>query len=197
MPPSIDHEISLPLCPTQDEHPLPLRPFNDGGILAECPKGRKDDQGKLRWDLLPWDAVKEIARVLMHGSQRYGDNNWKHVPEAHNRYFSAAMRHIVAWQLGETHDPDTHLPHLAHACCCLLFLLWFSKTAKEMRMANELTGRLIQMAIEKRLPLQTLLEQGHAMIVAASIAKDPAAFDDIIEITVQLPSRYLIDYSRL
>ena len=29
---------------------------------------------------------------------------------------------------GEQLDPESKLPHLAHAVCCLLFILWFEET---------------------------------------------------------------------
>jgi hypothetical protein len=34
------------------------------------------------------------------------------------------MRHVHAWRAGETKDPESGLHHLAHAGCCLLFMLW-------------------------------------------------------------------------
>ena len=85
--------------------------------------GRKDDAGKLRWDLLPVGPVREVVRVLMHGADRYGEGNWRHVPEARRRYYAAALRHVTTWFDGDRDDPDTGLSHLAHAACCLLFLL--------------------------------------------------------------------------
>jgi len=33
------------------------------------------------------------------------------------------MRHIVAWWLGERDDPESGFHHLAHAMCCLIFLV--------------------------------------------------------------------------
>lgn len=84
--------------------------------------GRKDDSGKTRWDLIPWDVMASVARVLTFGARRYGDDNWRKVPGARRRYFAAAMRHIIAWERGEPVDPDTAESHLAHAICCLLFL---------------------------------------------------------------------------
>ena len=41
------------------------------------------------------------------------------------RYYDAAMRHLYAWFNGEPKDIETGESHLAHAICCLLFLLWF------------------------------------------------------------------------
>ena len=32
-------------------------------------------------------------------------------------------RHMGDWRLGEDIDPDSGLPHLAHAMCCLAMLL--------------------------------------------------------------------------
>lgn len=89
------------------------------------PTGRKDDLGKPRYSLLPWEAVEEVVKVLNHGAKKYADNNWIKVPNAQDRYFSAAMRHLVAWKTGEVLDGESGLSHLAHAACCILFLLWF------------------------------------------------------------------------
>lgn len=85
--------------------------------------GRKFDNDKDRWDLLPVTAVKEVVKVLTYGAKKYDDNNWQYVEDAHNRYFAAALRHLVAWREGEQQDAETKLHHLAHAICCLLFLI--------------------------------------------------------------------------
>ena len=92
-----------------------------------CEPGTKYDTGKDRWDLLPWAEVRDIVRVLTHGAQKYADDNWKAVPDAWDRYFAAAHRHLIAHRLGERLDPESGLPHLAHAACCLLFLAWFER----------------------------------------------------------------------
>lgn len=86
-------------------------------------RGRKDDAGKPRWDLLPIGAVREVVRVLTHGADRYGDDNWRRVEDGRRRYYAAALRHLTSWWEGERADPDTGFSHLAHAASCLLFLL--------------------------------------------------------------------------
>ena len=83
----------------------------------------KHDDGKLRWDLLPWGATHEVVRVLTFGATKYGASNWRTVEGWRWRYLAAAMRHIVAWARGERVDAESQLPHLAHAAACLLFLL--------------------------------------------------------------------------
>lgn len=85
--------------------------------------GRKDDAGKARWDLIPQRAMSEVVDVLTFGANKYAPNNWQRVPERKSRYVAAMFRHVVAWLLGERNDPETDKHHLAHACCCILFLL--------------------------------------------------------------------------
>lgn len=85
--------------------------------------GRKFDAGKLDYTLVPFEAVEEIIKVLMFGAQKYDRNNWKLVDNAQQRYLAAAFRHLAAYNKGEPVDSETGLSHLAHAGCCLLFLL--------------------------------------------------------------------------
>ena len=97
-----------------------------GGHPNRLPKeGRKFDQGKPQWSLLPWSALRVVVAVLGFGAQKYAPNQWQDVPEAKTRYADAALRHLTAWMCGEQLDPESKLPHLAHAVCCLLFLIWF------------------------------------------------------------------------
>lgn len=99
-------------------------------LSTKSSAGRKDDAGKPQWDLLPMAEVEDVVKVLTYGAKKYPEpDNWKRVPSARNRYYSAALRHIVAWKCGERLAPDSKLPHLAHAVCCLLFLAWFDSPA--------------------------------------------------------------------
>lgn len=91
-------------------------------IVKNC-VGLKFDGGKLDWDLVPFESVEEIIKVLMVGAKKYKRDNWQLVEDGDVRYFNAAMRHITAWKRGEEFDLESGLPHLAHAGCCILFLL--------------------------------------------------------------------------
>ena len=93
-------------------------------------EGVKYDSDKPRWELIPFRAMQEVVEVLTYGSKKYADNNWKIVPGARSRYISAAFRHFTASVDGEKNDPETGKSHLAHAVCCLLFLLWFEQEDK-------------------------------------------------------------------
>ena len=86
-------------------------------------EGKKFDQEKPMLYLLPPKSLVEIGKVLTHGAEKYGPENWRKVDDLQNRYTSAALRHIVAHMEGEKYDEETDLSHLAHAMCCLLFKL--------------------------------------------------------------------------
>jgi hypothetical protein len=79
------------------------------------------------WDLLPLEITEETVKVLTFGAKKYSPGGWKTVPDAKDRYFAAALRHLTAYQSGEKTDPESGLSHLAHAACCIMFLQWFEK----------------------------------------------------------------------
>ena len=90
-------------------------------------KGKKFDAGKPRWSLLPPYAINEVLAVLEYGATKYSAGNWKEVEHGHVRYYDAAMRHIDAWWCGGKNDEESGRAHLAHAVCCLLFLMWLDE----------------------------------------------------------------------
>jgi len=85
-------------------------------------KGLKYDSGKLNWSLMPFGALQEVVKVLEFGSKKYAPNNWQYVDNADERYWNAAMRHLIAYKTESETDSETGLSHLAHAICCMLFL---------------------------------------------------------------------------
>lgn len=84
----------------------------------------KHDNGKARWDLIPMREVEQGIKVLTFGAKKYGPNQWQGLEDGTNRYFAALMRHLCAWRAGELIDAESGLPHLAHALCCLWFMMW-------------------------------------------------------------------------
>ena len=89
--------------------------------------GVKFDRNKPMWSLVPPGPMEEVVEVLTYGANKYSPDNWQHVDDPDTRYFNAAMRHIWAWRQGEQFDAESHKSHLAHAVCCLLFLLAFDE----------------------------------------------------------------------
>jgi hypothetical protein len=86
----------------------------------------KADGSKLRYELLPYDALDEVAAVMTVGALKYHDRNWE-AGMRWSRVLGSALRHITAWAQGQNHDPETGYSHLAHAACCILFLLAYEQ----------------------------------------------------------------------
>lgn len=97
------------------------------GLIAELATpviGTKADGGKPKPRLLHESmagAVASVVDVLTFGAAKYDDDNWKNVEP--KRYTDALYRHLNAHHKGEANDAESGLPHLAHAACCVLFLL--------------------------------------------------------------------------
>lgn len=90
--------------------------------------GRKYDSDKVRYTLLPPFALKEVARNLTAGLEKYSENNWKHVEGARVRYLDAIYRHLEAHRTGEKFDKDSHVDNIWHLSAVIanaLFLLEF------------------------------------------------------------------------
>lgn len=92
-------------------------------------EGRKDDDQKLRMDLIPPETIEALAQVLTHGASRYGDRNWE-TGMRWGRVFAACMRHLWAWWRGETIDPDSGYSHLYHALFCVSALVTYEQRNK-------------------------------------------------------------------
>lgn len=87
-------------------------------------EGRKDDQGKLRYDLLPPEFLEATASILTFGAEKYEDRNWEKGMKW-GRVFGAMMRHSWKWWSGEQNDPETGKSHLWHVACCVAFLITY------------------------------------------------------------------------
>jgi len=86
-------------------------------------KGRKEE----RWDLFPFDALDEVARVYAFGARKYSDDNWL---KGYSWRLSVGglLRHISRFMCGEDRDPETGCLHLAHAAWhCLTLITFFMR----------------------------------------------------------------------
>lgn len=92
--------------------------------------GRKDDKEKNRLDLVEPEFIEGIGEVLTFGANKYEPNNWQNVEDAENRYYAAALRHLIAWRKGEKTDPESGLSHLDHVACNIMFLKHFEREEK-------------------------------------------------------------------
>jgi len=89
----------------------------------------KFDEKKVRVELVTSQFIIEIAKVLTEGAIKYSDHNWRKGLQW-SRVYGATMRHLLAWNKGETIDPETGLSHLSHAATNIMFLLEYSNTCQ-------------------------------------------------------------------
>lgn len=93
--------------------------------------GQKFDTDKPPMDLLDRHALEEIARVLAFGANKYHAHNWRSGIRF-SRLLAAALRHLHAFNDGEDTDPESGISHIAHAGCCIMFLLWMEAERPDM-----------------------------------------------------------------
>lgn len=117
---------------------------------------------KLPIHLWPTTASAMGSIGLLDGMLKYGRANWRSSGVRASIYFDAANRHLNAWFEGEDHDPDSGVPHLAHALACLAIIVDAQAAGKltddrqhkggYRSLINELTGhvgRLKEMHADK------------------------------------------------
>lgn len=89
---------------------------------AKADGGTKHDNGKPDLSLVPYIAVSTEALALGFGEKKYGRYNYTQGFQV-SRLTSAALRHLLAYNGGETYDPESGLHHIGHARANLAMLL--------------------------------------------------------------------------
>jgi hypothetical protein len=101
---------------TKDDSPMAVGSTQPTGA-------QKHDDGKPAMELIDAEAMADLARVLEFGRRKYGAHNWRGGIGI-GRLIGAALRHTFAFMRGEDTDPESGLPHLAHAMCSIMFAMW-------------------------------------------------------------------------
>lgn len=85
----------------------------------------KDVIGSTKLPVELWPATATIlgSLALLDGLMKYGRTNWRATDVRASIYVAACKRHLDAWFEGEDIDPDSKVPHLAHALACLAILV--------------------------------------------------------------------------
>ena len=73
--------------------------------------------------LVPPTALIYLSRVMGLGAAKYGPYNWREKAVRYTVYLEAAMRHILTALDGEEIDPESGMPHAAHAMACMAIVL--------------------------------------------------------------------------
>lgn len=111
---------------------LPAETFGEAAVITVSGEERVTDlktggQKGIkpeRFDLIPMDAMQEVARVYGYGAKKYADNNWLK-GYSWSLSFGALLRHVALAMLGEDRDKETGLLHTAHAAFHCLAITTF------------------------------------------------------------------------
>lgn len=98
---------------------------SDPIMQNQKPTNPKDaiGSGKLPLHLWPTTATALGSLGLLDGMLKYGRSNFREIGVRASIYYDAARRHMDAWFEGEDVDPDSGLPHLAHALACIAIIV--------------------------------------------------------------------------
>lgn len=127
--------------PQFDRFGAPNPPLVIPGVMADhvmevvvTTGAKKYDNGKVDLSLNPLVAMEEMAKAFMLGEKKYGRYNFYKGMESH-RLVAAAMRHLTAWNEGESLDPESGNSHLGHVLACIAMILQQEKlgTLKDTR----------------------------------------------------------------
>lgn len=101
----------------------------DSGHRTEFATGAVRDmhEGKGRYDLLPWDAVHELAIHCEQGAKKYGERNCEKGIPVHS-LIDSAIRHLSCYLRGMKDEP-----HLRAALWNVAFAIWMEKNRPDMQ----------------------------------------------------------------
>lgn len=81
----------------------------------------KETVGKSMLELIPPRVLLLEGDVFTYGAKKYGEDNWRE-GISQQKYIGAALRHLVAYGMGENNDKESGLPHLSHARACIAMM---------------------------------------------------------------------------
>ncbi len=71
----------------------------------------KWDTDKIKYSLVPVEALRRLAALYTLGAERHGERNWEKGTD-YSRWYDALQRHANAWQEGEEYDPADGQHHM-------------------------------------------------------------------------------------
>ena len=87
-------------------------------------KSIRDNKGKLKWSLVHFKSLFGLVRVLEHGAEEYGIDNWK-IDLDKKEILESLIRHATAIMDGDEIDEDSKLPHIDHVMANAMFYSFY------------------------------------------------------------------------
>lgn len=103
--------------------------LKDSGTRREFVTGAVRDiqEGKGRYDLLPWEAIHELAIHCEQGARKYGERNCEKGIPIHS-LIDSAIRHLSCYMMGHRDEP-----HLRAALWNIAWAIWTEIKRPEMQ----------------------------------------------------------------
>lgn len=113
--------------------------IKDSGSRTHFDTGAVRDMhdGKGRYDLLPWEAIHEVAKHCEQGAMKYGERNCEKGIPVHS-LIDSAIRHLSCYLRGMDDEP-----HLRAAAWNVLFAIWMEIKHPEMQDIPQREGKVI------------------------------------------------------
>lgn len=99
--------------------------FDETTEFVTATGGARKGQKLARFDLIPHEALAELAAAYGLGARKYGDSNWLKGGYRYTLAIGAMLRHLYRWIAREDFDPETGIHHLALAAWHCFALMTF------------------------------------------------------------------------
>lgn len=108
--------------------------LKDSGKREQMLTGSQRDsrEGKGRYDLLPFRALRRLAKVFERGAKKYNARNWE-LGQSLSRTMDSGLRHLGDYMIGRN-DED----HLAQAAWNIMVCLETEERIKEGLLPSDL-----------------------------------------------------------
>lgn len=118
----LEEQMDKPEFNTHPYHGQVTEVGKDPNGIDQHAPGAKLDEGKDRMELLPLEALREIAGLMTFGADKYTDNGWRHVENGIDRYKGALLRHLQGEEV-RVFDDETGFMEATAVACNALFRL--------------------------------------------------------------------------
>lgn len=118
-----------------DKVPVSVRSLSDIGdqlfdettvqVIDEETGGAKGLKNT-RYELIPAEALAELAAMYAKGAEKYPERNWE-LGYKFSLSFGALMRHAWRFWRGESFDPETGMHHMAAVAFHAFAIMTFQK----------------------------------------------------------------------